>query len=186
MKTVVFITGTNCSGKTSLARALIERFGGVAREEEPEEGVVYSVMKDRRVCFAGRYAGVKFGGVDWLNGTKMLPRLAEYALKEHDVLVCEGVYLNTFGPNLTSTMFQGDNRAIFFLYAPAETLHRRLIHRGGHPLTETIIRKQRQSLRAAKNFAQTGCLLYCFDTSTVATEEIAEHAYQYIIGKCGK
>lgn len=29
MKTCVFLIGTNCSGKTSLAKALIKRLGGV-------------------------------------------------------------------------------------------------------------------------------------------------------------
>ncbi len=71
-KTCVFIIGTNASGKSTVARKLIESFGGI---ESYKDGI--SSTKDG-VAFAGRY-DVKYGGVDNLNGTTILRDIVKKA-----------------------------------------------------------------------------------------------------------
>ena len=126
MKTVVFITGTNGVGKTTLAKELIKRYGGVARME----GRV-TVCVDERITLAGKFAGVKYGGVDGLNETKCLAGMARTAFLRHEVFICEGSYMNTFGMNLTSAAFVGDRQLVVYLYAPVAEIDKRLKIRGG-------------------------------------------------------
>lgn len=180
MKTCVFITGTNGTGKTSVARELIRLFGGVAREDTAGDGAIVSVMRDARVVFAGRYEGVKFGGVDYLNATSILPALIAYSFLDHDVFVAEGSYLDTFGPNLTGTMFQAQARLVVCLYADAETLRERVLTRGGKGLTASILKKQRRVLNNAKKYQQHGCTAICFDTRRMDYREIAREIHNWI------
>ena len=76
-KTCVFIIGTNASGKSTVARKLIESFGGI---ESYSNGI--SSTKDG-FAFAGRY-DVKYGGVDNLNGTTILRDIVKKALESTD------------------------------------------------------------------------------------------------------
>ena len=130
MKTCVFIIGTNAVGKTTLAKELIRRCGGVLREEGRS-----TVCADGRTVFAGRYAGVKHGGVDGLNETRCLADMAREAFRQHEVFICEGSYMNTFGINLTNALFTADRHLVVFLYAPIAEIDKRLKTRtigGGH------------------------------------------------------
>lgn len=62
-KTCVFICGTNCTGKTTVAKALQARFGGIRATTSDT-----TYCNDSRACFAGRYkTDGKHGGVDVLN-----------------------------------------------------------------------------------------------------------------------
>ena len=118
MKTCVFITGTNSVGKTTLAKALIERFGGI--KETAKE---LTFCNDSRVCFAGRYRDEnRFGGVDALNCTRVLPDVVAKGLERCEVIFCEGSYLDTFGMNLTDAMFKAQRHLIVFLYADSKTI----------------------------------------------------------------
>ena len=176
MKTVVFITGTNAVGKSTLALKLIERFRGIA-----ETGKTLTVCKDRRVCLAGPYdPGKQYGGVDSINNTRSLPDLATEALKTHDVFICEGSMLDTFGPNLVSTIYQGDRRLVVCLVALHDELRRRLAGRSGGRLTRFVIAKQDRVLRAAKKYRDNGCDVVCYNTGALSPEQIADDIQQYI------
>lgn len=121
MKTVVFITGTNASGKTTLAKELIRRYGGIVRMEGRT-----SVCADERITLAGKFSGVKRGGVDGLNETRCLADMAREAFRSHEVFICEGSYMNTFGINLTNAMFTAPGHLVVSLYAPLAEIHNRL------------------------------------------------------------
>lgn len=179
MKTCVFIMGTNCTGKTSVARELLRLFGGIASEEESGCGLI-TITGDGKVAFAGRYEGVKFGGVDYLGKTKHLPIVAAYALSRCDCLVCEGMYVSSFGGNLTQTIYQAESRLVVCLYADNETISRRLAERSGTKITESVMKRQRTCATAAKNYGANGCAVRFFDTAATRTTEIAKFIYEWI------
>ena len=162
MKTCVFITGTNGVGKTELAHELIRRFGGISSEDGD-----LTILGDGKVTMAGRYAGLKHGGVDGLNRTSCLPALAEKALARHECIICEGFYLHTHGPNLIKTIFQGEARLLVLLYCDIRTIHERLLKRSGKGITKFVIATQEMSIRAAEKFSQEGVTVMPFDTSKV-------------------
>ena len=63
MKTCVFISGTNCTGKSSLARELIAQCGGIDHTDEWN-----TYCGDGVTCFGGKYSMErKYGGIDGFN-----------------------------------------------------------------------------------------------------------------------
>ena len=119
MKTCVFITGTNAVGKSALAWAIINRYGGVDRITND---VTY--CKSGGISLAGKYGVTRYGGVDRITndkGSSCTSRLAdvvEEALRNADVVICEGSFMNTFGLNLTNAMFKAQRYLVVSLFAP--------------------------------------------------------------------
>lgn len=181
MKAVVFITGTNAVGKSTLAWSLIERFGGIYEERD-----CVTYCKDKRYGLAGRYKGKRYGGVDRITndkGSSCTSRLADVVregLQTADVIFCEGSFMNSFGMNLTNALFLGDKALVVSLYAPPAVIYQRLKNRSngmngtGKRNWATIFSKQRQALIAAQKYEQIGCKVLQFDTSVFSTEQIRE------------
>lgn len=182
MKTCVFITGTNAVGKSSLAKELIKRFGGIKTSDKK-----LTVCRDERVCFAGHYENnKKYGGVDGFNQTKCLESVVKEGLTSHDVIVCEGMYLHTFGINLTNAAFVADKQLLVFLYCPVKEIHRRLVERSGKGLTnDAVWKKQLNCATAAKKWASIGVPVLAIDTSKVPIEQIANTVIEKVKGLCG-
>lgn len=171
-KTCVFIIGTNASGKSTVARKLIERFGGI---DSYTDGISSTPAG---VAFAGRY-DVKYGGVDNLNGTTILRDIVKKALKSTDCIICEGMRLKCWGPNLTHAMFNADRQIVIFLYAPLEEIRKRLAERSNGTLSKDIIRGQRESAHSAKKWQAAGCDVVAIDTTKQTADQIAD----FIINK---
>lgn len=181
MKIVVFITGTNAVGKTTLAWSLIDRFGGICEERD-----CVTYCKDKRYGLAGLYKNKRYGGVDRLTndkGSSCTSRLAEVVskgLQTADVMFCEGSFMNTFGLNLTNALFLGDAALVVSLYAPPEVIYKRLNERSngmngrGKRNWPMIFSRQRQALIAAQKYEQIGCKVLQFDTSVFSTEWIRD------------
>lgn len=177
MKTCVFITGTNSSGKTTLAKALIGLFGGI--EEATKE---LTVCRDRRICFAGRYSDEsRYGGVDAFNCTRVLPDIVKMGLERSEVIICEGSYLDTFGNNLTNAMFQAQKYLVIMLYAEGTVLHNRLIERSKKGCNIGILTKQKNVLRAVKKWHEIGIPVQCYDTGKLSFDEELQSAYNLIV-----
>lgn len=120
-KTVVFICGTNCTGKTTVAKALQARFGGIRTTTTDT-----TYCNDRRACFAGRYkTDGKHGGVDVLNRTDTLAGIVKNGFLTADIVFCEGSYLDTFGQNLLNAIFAGEKQLYVFLYCSQKILTER-------------------------------------------------------------
>lgn len=189
MKTVVFITGTNAVGKSTLAWSLIERFGGIYEERD-----CVTYCKDKRYGLAGQYKGKRYGGVDRITndkGSSCTSRLADVVregLKTADVIFCEGSFMNTFGLNLTNALFLGDKALVVSLYAPPAVIYQRLKNRSngmngtGKRNWPTIFRKQTQALVAAQKYEQIGCKVLQFDTSVFSTEQIRDEIINALRG----
>lgn len=181
MKIVVFITGPNAVGKTTLAWSLIDRFGGIYEERD-----CVTYCKDKRYGLAGRYKDKRYGGVDRITndkGSSCTSRLAEVVsegLKTADVMFCEGSFMNTFGLNLTNALFLGDKALVVSLYAPPAVIYQRLKNRSngmngtGKRNWPSIFRRQTQALVAAQKYEQIGCKVLQFDTSVFSTEQIRD------------
>lgn len=182
MKTVVFITGTNAVGKSTLARSIIERFGGIYEERD-----CVTYCKDKRYGLAGRYKGVRYGGVDRItndNGSSCTSRLADVVregLKTADVMFCEGSFMNSFGLNLTNAIFLGDKALVVSLYAPPAVIYKRLKNRSngmnGKRNVENIRRvfiKQEGAMKSALKFQSIGVKVLQYDTSVFSTEQILD------------
>lgn len=181
MKTVVFITGTNAVGKSTLAWSIIERFGGIFEERD-----CVTYCNDKRYGLAGRYNNKKYGGVDRItndNGSSCTSRLADVVrdgLQTADVIFCEGSFMNTFGLNLTNALFLGDNALVVSLYAPPAVIYQRLKNRSngmngtGKRNWASIFSRQKQAMIAAQKYEQIGCNVLQFDTSVFSTEHIRD------------
>lgn len=165
-KLCVFITGTNAVGKTHLMKSLMSHYGGVAKT-----GRTITQLNDRRVCAAGSYEeGAKYGGVDRFNETKCLEGIVRSALKNHDIILCEGFYLHTFGLNLQRAAFVAQKQLVIFLYAPVAEIDRRLKERSGRGITECVWKTQLGTANAAKSWAKIGVPVICYDTSKNTVE----------------
>lgn len=176
MKTCVFITGTNAVGKSVLARAIIDRFGGVDRITND---VTY--CKHGNICLAGGYGNTRFGGVDRITNDKGSPctsRLAEVVeegLRHADTIVCEGSFMDTIGLNLTNAMFKAEQHLIVNMYADAKTIYERLTARSsgknGKRNYQRIFSKQRRSMVAAKKWQSIGVKVVQLNTAQVTIQE---------------
>lgn len=183
MKTCVFISGTNCTGKSTLAKELIRLCGGIESNDE-----LCTYCNDGVTALGGKYSMErKYGGIDGFNETKILAKVVERGLESREVVICEGMYLNTFGLNLTNAMFKAERHLLVFLYAPVATIHQRLIDRSGNGITNKfVIEKQHKAARAAQKWQQIGVPVIVFDTSKVSVEEEAQTIIAKIKELCGQ
>lgn len=180
MKTVVFITGTNAVGKSTLAWLIIDRFGGIY-----EERACTTYCKDKRYGLAGRYKDKRYGGVDRITnekGSSCTSRLAEVVkdgLNTADVMFCEGSFMDTFGLNLTNALFLGDKALVVSLYAPPAVILNRLGVRSkgknGKRNADNLRRvllKQERCMKAALKYQSIGVKVLQYDTSVTSAETI--------------
>lgn len=149
MKTCIFITGTNAVGKSALAWALIERFGGVDR-----------ITNENGASCTSRLAAV-----------------VEEGLRNADTIICEGSFMNTFGLNLTNAMFKADRHLLVSLWTDSKTIYDRLTSRSngkygnGKRNFPKIITKQRQAMVAARKWQSIGVKVLQFNTAQTTIEE---------------
>lgn len=181
MKTCVFITGTNCVGKTTIAKKLQEYFGGI---RETTKDTTY--CNDSRACFAGIYRdGLKHGGVDALNQTKSLAGIVQRGLQTCDVVFCEGSYLDTFGQNLLNAIFAGQAQLYVYLHCNSTTLAKRNAQRANNQtimggVLGRMINRQNRTFLAAQKYASIGVPLMSFDTDKTTPDEIVRTILQHL------
>lgn len=190
-KCCVFITGTNAVGKSALAWAIIDRYGGVDRITNE---VTYCV--NGSVCLAGSYGVHRYGGVDNITNdkgsscTSKLADVVEEGLRHAKVIICEGSFMNTFGLNLSNALFKADRQLVVSLWADTATIYQRCIARSngkygtGKRNWPTIIRKQRQAMIAAQKWQSIGVKVLQFNTATVSIEEELEKVLTTIEQLC--
>ena len=178
MKTCIFITGTNAVGKSALAWAIIDRFGGVDRITNQ---VTYCKLGS--LCLAGGYGQTRFGGVDRITNdkgsscTSRLAEVVEEGLRHADTIVCEGSFMNTFGLNLTNAMFKAEQHLIVSLWTDTKTIYERLTFRSngkrgdGKRNYRSIVSKQRQAMVAAQKWQSIGVKVLQFNTSQVTVQQ---------------
>lgn len=181
MKTCVFITGTNAVGKSSIARGVIDRCGGVNRVVD-----MVTYCNDGVTALAGPYT-CKYGGVDRITNekgsscTSKLAEVVERGLQTADIIFCEGSFMNTFGLHLTNAMFKAQRYMVVNLYADALTLLSRLQGRSngknGKRDMGKIINKQKQSMIAAQKWHNIGVKVLQIDTSIYSADEIISMIY---------
>lgn len=191
MKTVVLITGTNAVGKSSLAKAVMERMGGVDRTEGD---VTYT---RGNVAFAGRY-DTRYGGVDRITNekgsscTSALAGVVEQALRKADTVFCEGMYLNTFGLNLSNALFKGEKALVVSLWAAPTVIYERVCARSngkygnGKRAWETIMNKQRQAMIAARKWQSIGVPVLQVNTGEVGPDALADAVLKKVDEICGR
>lgn len=187
MKTCIFITGTNAVGKSALAWALIEHFGGIDRITND---VTYCV--NGSVCLAGKYGETRFGGVDRITNekgascTSRLAEVVEEGLRHADIIICEGGFLDTFGLNLTNAMFKADQYLLVSLYADKKTIYNRLVNRSngrygkGKRDFEKIINKQYRCMVSAKKWQSIGVKVLQFNTAEVPIDDEINAILDYV------
>lgn len=183
MTTCVFITGTNAVGKSSVARAIMERCGGISAERD-----MVTYLADGTTCLAGRYLGCKYGGVDRITNAKgssctsELANVVERGLSERKVIFCEGSFMNTFGLNLTNAMFKADKHLIVMLYADARTIWERLNGRSegkngkGRDFPK-VMQRQRQCNIAAQKWHEIGVKVLQINSAENSPKQIANTIY---------
>lgn len=183
-KTCVFIIGTNCTGKTSVVRNMIERFGGIEHTTK-----LATYCNDGITAFGGDYdnSTATSNGIDKFNETKILQTIVKEALQTRDVVICEGVYLHTIGLNLTNAIFEAEKQLVVFLYAPIQVVHQRLLNRSGRGITnQAFWKKQKACASSLRKWASIGVPVLSFDTSKLAVEDIATSVISKIEELCTK
>ncbi len=188
-KTCVFITGTHAVGKSALAWAIIDRYGGVDRITND---VTYCV--DGSVCLAGKYRVTPYGGVDRITNdkgsscTSRLAEVVEEGLRNADVIICEGSYMNTFGINLLNAMFKANRYLVVNLYTDPGTILARLNGRsnGRHGKRDypRIISKQHQAMIAARKWHSIGVKVLQLDTAEYGIDDELEIVLKTIEQLC--
>lgn len=178
-KLCVFVTGANCAGKSALARAIINRYGGIDREAGQ---VTY--LRKGRICLAGRYKGLKFGGVDKLKNekgnvcTSVLADVVGEAFNHADIIVCEGSYMDTFGQNLTNAMFKAGRHLVVNLVCSPRALLERLKERSngknGKYNILSVLRRQHRTILAAKKWHSIGVRVLQINTAKYGIDEVLE------------
>lgn len=184
-KTCVFITGTNGVGKTAIARAFIARYGGVDRITNQ---VTY--LREGNVSLAGSY-NARYGGVDRItndrgsSSTAMLAGVVEEALRNTDVVICEGSFMNTMGLNLTNAMFKAERHLVVSLYAMPDVIYKRVSERsngknGKERKWSLLFKKQRQSMLTARRWQEIGVRVIQFNTGECSVEHILKKIIETI------
>ncbi len=193
MKTCVFITGTNAVGKSALAWAIIDRFGGVDRITND---VTYCVKGN--IAFAGKYGITRFGGVDRITNdkgsscTSRLAEVVEEGLRYADTVICEGSFMNTFGLNLTNAMFKAQRHLIVNLWAEPSVLYQRCTGRSNgkygkkNTRFDLVFNKQRQAMIAARKWQSIGVKVLQLNTAEITVDEEVELVLNTLNELCGK
>jgi len=179
MKTCVFITGTHAVGKSALAWAIINRYGGVDRITND---VTYCC--EGGICLAGSYGINRYGGVDRITNdkgsscTSRLADIVEEGLRHADTIICEGSFMNTFGLNLTNAIFKADRQLVVSLYTDPLTIWNRLKARSngrnGKRDFDRIIGKQKQAMIAAIKWQSIGVPVLQINTAETTIEQELE------------
>ena len=187
MKTCVFITGTNGVGKSALALAIIDHYGGIDRVSK---NLTYCA--EGNICLAGKYGESRYGGVDRITNdkgshcTSMLAAVVEEGLVHADVIFCEGSFMDTFGLNLTNAMFKADRHLIVSLYSDIITIYNRIIGRSngkdgkGKRNWSKIIQKQKRAMTAARKWQSAGVKVLQLNTGTMTVDEELEQVIKTI------
>lgn len=172
MKKVVFITGTNGVGKTSAMRAIMDKLGGIAEISTDNDLIL---LGDGNSAVGGGLNGAgNYYGIDVKRNTKCLEPICRKALDTRNNVFCEGAYLHTFGLNLCRALACGDKGYVIALYANYKVINDHLKQRGGKPINNAIISKQRCALSSAAKFSKIGYNVMTIDTATHTPAEIAE------------
>lgn len=172
MKTCIFLIGTNCVGKTTLAKSILKDNGWIGSYEDK---ITYS--KNKKIAFAGKYDDGKFGGVDGLGEVKNLHSIVETALMNCNTIVCEGVKLHSFGLSLQKAIFKAKRQLVVFLYCPSIELSKRLQERSNGKLTKEIMKDQRSTFNSLRKWGSIGVQTLKFDTSKTDIETIKRNIY---------
>lgn len=193
MKTCVFITGTNGVGKSALAWAIIERYGGVDRITNE---VTY--CREGNVCLAGKYGVTRYGGVDRITNekgsscTSKLADVVEEGLRHADVIFCEGSFMNSFGLNLSNALFKAEHHLVVSLYSDCKTIYERVTARSngkngtGKRNWDKLFNKQRQAMIAARKWQSIGVKVLQINTATMTIDEELKQVLDAIDGLCTK
>lgn len=177
MKTCVMITGTNGVGKSTLARNIIAYYGGIKCYVD---GVTY--CNAGNIAFGGNYLCVKYGGVDGFKKTSILESLVDRGLKNSDVIILEGSFLDTFGLNLTNAIFKAKNQLIVSLYAQRRVIYDRISARTDkkNQNFRLIFKKQVNALVSARKWASIGVQVLQINTGLKSADEIAQEVISRI------
>lgn len=178
MKKTVLIIGTNAVGKTSLARELIKKAGGIS---EIVNRVTY--CNDGKTALIGDYSKhKKIEGVDSFGETRFLSDLIKSV--DREVVVFEGLKCGTFGLSIQQALFQGTEQLLVFLYASPNTINKRLIERSGSGIKSlAVLKQQKANLNAAIKYKEIGVNVVSFNTDNTSVNEIADEILSKIYKK---
>lgn len=175
MTTAIYIIGTNCTGKSTIAREIIKREGGI------ENATRLCTYTNGNVALAGSYASESHCGVgvDKLGNTKVLWQCATEAFSKRSIFVAEGMLLGTFGMNTTTPILAADKQLVVFLHASAETLAQRLKKRSHTPLTRKVMERQQAIAKVADKYKEIGVPVLEF-SEKYPIEVIINQIFTYI------
>lgn len=171
------IMGTNGVGKSTLARTIQQRLGGIQTYANE-----ISYLSDGESFFLGKYAGVKLGGVDYINEAKKLAQIARKGLKTHKNCFMEGRYINTISQYLLNVLFSFDRQLVVLLYLPEDKIRERIIQRTGVFKGDMpyILKAQKNAMNAMVKYKAMGVPILCINTSEISPDDIADKILTYI------
>jgi cytidylate kinase len=152
------MVGCPCSGKTTLARYIIEKNGGIKSEQDG------FTVTHNEVVLAGKYSSVAYPGFD---------RMQVFAKPNFEckTLIYEGTSMARFNSEKIDFLIE-NNGTVIFLYAPLAVINSRLIERSGERKRKHLISDIRAVNQYVKKIKEVGLRLLLFDTSKYDTEQI--------------
>lgn len=122
------IFGLFGSGKTTLARGLLQSDGG-ANNVIVNKEIKYCVSNGGKYTFAGVYPnGSKYGGGDMIYSRDVLRIMQEV---KTPIFISEGVRVQSFGVTFLRAFFSVKKQGIVYLRGSAELCCKRIKERGG-------------------------------------------------------
>ena len=173
----VFLIGANATGKTTLAKNLVKRFGGITKP-----GKEVTLVADPRVALVGLYEDDrKICGVDTMGGSKALMGGVNSAhALGREIVIAEGMLMHTFGLNLTNAMFLAEKYLVVFLWCPVSEIVRRLKARTENARWGQLSTHYKPIARTACRWQKIGVPVLTFNSAEVSSEEIADKVYAKI------
>ncbi|GHT33959.1 hypothetical protein FACS189434_09300 [Bacteroidia bacterium] len=163
---VIYISGCSCTGKTTLARLIIERSGGIT---DFRDG--FTATKSN-IVLAGRYQGIKYGGYDDMGKFKKPPF-------DHKTFIYEGTRIGRVNSEIGDFIIE-NNGVLVFMYAPLKTIAERLKARSNTKVTPNIIKDFKAAYSAAKKFKEIGLRVITLNASELTTEQCYNQIKQYL------
>ena len=163
---VIYISGCSCVGKTTLARFIIEQNGGVV---DYREG--FTITRTG-VVLAGKYAGVKFGGFDYMGKFKK----PEFNCR---TIIYEGTRISRINSEIGDSIIE-NNGVFVYMFASINTIDKRLKQRSNTGATNHVIKDFKGAYSIAKKYKEAGIRVITLNTDELSTEQCYDKIKQYI------
>jgi dephospho-CoA kinase len=162
---VMYITGCSCAGKTTLARLIIERHGGIIDYRDGFSTTSTGVI------LAGKY-DVRYGGYD-----------SAYKFKRPAFSAKTVIYEGTRIARINSEIgdFIMENNGVYvYMLASLKTINERLKTRSNSKITKHVMKDYKSAYSIAMKYKDAGLRVIMLNTDELTTEQCYDKIKDYL------